>query len=46
MLIFFLVTMSWVICMLQGCMYLKLVMLHGVSYFLVVAKNNVLFGFS
>jgi hypothetical protein len=41
MLIFFLVVVSWVVCSLQGCVYLKLVMLHGVNYFMVAAKSVV-----
>jgi hypothetical protein len=43
MLIFFLMAMSWVVCLLQGCVYLKLVMLCGVSYFMVDAKIVVCF---
>jgi hypothetical protein len=35
---FFFVAMSWVVCLLQGCVYLKLVMLRGMSYFMVAAK--------
>jgi hypothetical protein len=36
-LIFFLVVVSWVVCLLQDRVYLKLVVLHGVSDFMVVA---------
>jgi hypothetical protein len=35
-LIFFLMVVSWVVCLLQDCVYLKLVVLHNVSYFMVV----------
>jgi hypothetical protein len=41
MLIFFLLAVSRVVCLLQGCVYLKLVMLCGVSYFMVDAKTMV-----
>jgi len=41
MLIFHLVVVSRVVCLLQGCVCLKLVMLRGVSYFMVVAKTVV-----
>jgi hypothetical protein len=41
MLIFFLVAVSWVVCLLQGCVYLKLVMLRSVSFFMVAAKKMV-----
>ncbi len=32
---------SWVICLLQDCVYLKLVVLHGVIYFMVVTKTTI-----
>jgi hypothetical protein len=37
MMIFFFVVASWVVCLLQGCVYFKLVMLCGVSCFMAVA---------
>jgi hypothetical protein len=37
MMIFFFVAVSWVVCLLQGCVYLKLVVVHGVSCFMAVA---------
>jgi hypothetical protein len=41
MLIFFLAAVNWVFRLLQGCVDLKLVMLCGVSYFMVAAKTMV-----
>lgn len=34
---FFLVVVIWVVLLLQDCVYLNLVLLHGVSYFMVIA---------
>jgi hypothetical protein len=42
MLLFFFVAVSWVVCLLQGCMYLKLVVVVcGVSCFMAIATITI-----
>ncbi len=41
MVIFFLVAMSWIVYLLQGGVYLKLVVLHDVNYIMVATKTTI-----